>query len=70
MKPEAFHEIQNVCAVLVLSGLRKNPYPLVNKRQELRWQRAVRREIIGFIHKNYGKRTPETAANFPMLTLH
>jgi hypothetical protein len=70
MKPEVLHEIQNVCSALVLAGLRKNPYPMVNPRQELKWQRARRREILGFIRKHYGQRAAETAANFPMFTEH
>jgi len=39
MRPEILHEIENVCAALVLAGLRKNPYPMVNPQQERRWQR-------------------------------
>jgi hypothetical protein len=54
----------------MLAGLRKNPYPMVNPRQEMKWQRARRREILGFIRKHYGQRAAETAANFPMFTEH
>jgi hypothetical protein len=56
--------------VLVLAGLRKNPFPLANPKQERRWQCAARHEIIGFVRKNYGPKAAHEAVNFPTFTLH
>jgi len=70
MRPEVLREIKSVCEVLTLAGLRKNPYPMANPRQELRWQRAARHEIIGFVRKHYGRKAAQEAANFPIFTVH
>ena len=70
MKPAEMHEISNVCRALKLSGLIKTPYPMVSARQEAKWERALRRDILGFIRKNYGLRAAKLAAQFPLFTLH
>ena len=70
MRPVVLHEIKSVCEVLTLAGLRKNPYPMANPRQELRWQRAARHEIIGFVRKHYGPKAAQEATNFPIFTVH
>ena len=40
MKPEVKREIISLCQVLTLAGLVENPYPMVDRRQELKWERA------------------------------
>ena len=67
---DTMHEIVNVCHALTLAGLRPNPYPTVDRRAEMRWQRGTRREIIGFIRKQYGKRAAQEAARLKLFTLH
>ena len=42
MKPEVKREIISLCQVLTLAGLVENPYPMVDRRQELKWERAGR----------------------------
>ena len=64
------HVVKNICEVLTLAGLRKNPYPMVNPQQERRWQRVARHEIIGFVRKHYGKRAAREASQFSLFTLH
>ena len=44
MKPEVKREIISLCQVLTLAGLVENPYPMVDRRQELKWERAGRAE--------------------------
>jgi hypothetical protein len=70
MTPAERHEIYSVCEVLTLAGLRPNPFPMLNRSQEERWQRRTRREILGFICKHYGKRAAQEAARLKLFTLH
>ena len=61
MKPEVKREIISLCQVLTLAGLVENPYPMVDRRQELKWERAGRAEILSFVRKNYGWRAAQAA---------
>jgi hypothetical protein len=70
MKPEVMKEIVSVCEVLTLAGLQPNPYPMVDRRQELKWERAGRAEILSFVRKNYGWRAAQEAARLKLFTVH
>ena len=70
MKPEVKREIVSLCQVLTLAGLVKNPYPMVDRRQELKWERAGRAEILSFVRKNYGWRAAQEAARLKLFTVH
>jgi hypothetical protein len=70
MTPAEMHEIFNVYEVLTLAGLRPNANPMVNRRQEERWHRGTRCDILSFIAKHYGKRAAQEAARLKLFTLH
>jgi hypothetical protein len=70
MRPEVMKEIVSLCQTLTLAGLVRNPYPLVNARQEAKAQRRTRCEILSFIRKHYGRRAAQQAARLKLFTLH
>jgi hypothetical protein len=61
---------KRLCRHGTLAGLVKNPYPMVSARQEARWQRAPRRDILLSSAKIMVGGAAKLAAQFPLFTLH
>jgi hypothetical protein len=43
---------------------------MVDRRQELKWERAGRAEILSIVRKNYGWRAAREAERLQLFTLH